>query len=163
MVEDEGGGLAAGVGGGDGFPAEKNREVPAAVGGVMGALKASAAHFREIQAREHQRSFIHPEEATVCLRNEDVARQMAEMCERAIADLEAMTAPPEDPAVKRPAPASPSAIFRMGFDYGALGMMYEKMSEPERAEKWGDLAPPANNWQDAWAVARAVLASGGPR
>lgn len=149
--------------------APAHREVAPAVAGVMAALKAAAAKFREYEARQREDAerlrAVTPGHPAVPERHAEamVNREMAEMCERAAADLEGMLAASFQrvaDATDRPkAPPSPSALFRAGFDYGAAAMLYEQIPEDARPARWGEKAPPPANWEDAWAIVRAQIAA----
>lgn len=136
MSENEGPG-GAGAGDPDGVAGAENREVA----GVMGALKASADHFRKIEAAAAME--------TVKTMN----RQMAVKCEAAIAELEGSL--DREPVAKPKPPPSPSALFRAGWDYGAAAAVHAGLPEEKRPE-----AAPPPTWEDAWAVVRAKIAEG---
>lgn len=154
--EDQGSGFDPGAAGhelqGRAKGPEKSREVAPAVAGVMAALKAAAAKFCEYEI-EAQRIGGNPA----------ADRQMAQMCETAAADLEGMLAASFQrvaDATDRPkAPPSPSALFRAGFDYGAMAMLYEQIPEDARPARWGEKPVPPPTWEAAWAIVRAQIAA----
>lgn len=127
-------------------PGEKNREVAPAVMGVMSALKAAADWFQR-------------EASAVKCDQDRTVGQMAVICTSAIAALEASLRPAEDLSPKPRPPPSPSALFRAGFDYGAMAMLYEQIPEDVRPARWGEKPPPPADWEAAWAIVRAQIAA----
>jgi hypothetical protein len=127
---------------------EKSREVAPAVQGVMFALKDAQAWFMAL-------AMSNPKLWPTGLEGPAV---MEAKITRAIGALEAMLEP-GDPAPKPKAPPSPSALFRVGFDYGAMAMLYEQIPEDARPARWGDKPAPPANWEDAWALVRAQIAA----
>jgi hypothetical protein len=141
-------------------PVENVREVPPGVvstQGVMAALKAAGTQFRIYE--ELHRLKGTPDGDAKARTNS----QMAERCEGAIADLEKALDEAAAMPRARSTSASPSALFRAGFEYGALAYAWNLANDEERprpkVEDFGGrlIAP---DWAAAWAVARAQLAGG---
>lgn len=132
--------------------AENSREGAPAVSGVLEALKASAAWFRDAAESEPGIAALgSPPRYSV---------EMAALCLAALRDLEGMLAASvQRVATDKPKPPlSPSALFRMGFTYGGTAGAYHMMTD--EAKEAAGPAPPAN-WEAAWAEVRALLATGG--
>lgn len=169
MIEDESAGVAgAGEAGATERLVEKSGEVAPAVGGVMSALKRAAEAFREYEASGRQAAAglnDGPGKAQKIgmLAGAERNGGLALMCEKAIADLEASLAASFQrvaDATDRPkAPPSPSALFRAGFDYGAMAMLYAEIPEDARPARWGEKPAPPASWQDAWALVRGQIAT----
>lgn len=160
MGEEVGPGGAGEVGAG--VSGSENREVaPGAF--TVEALKAGAARFREYEAihRAKRWSGDPPEKADVLEEKIERNRLMAEMLEKAAADLEAMIAAAltgrRTPRVSDA--MAPILGFRAGFEAGLMAAKYLAWVEKDDPDAVWEGATPPVTLPDAEAVFRAQLAS----
>lgn len=162
-MSEEAGPCGAGpaVGDDSGGGSRKNREVAA---GPVAVLEAAGAKFREYE-RHHRGEYEREEHVS---RKADrrakaeVNRAMAEACERALADLQAlMTAAGKREVAPAVSEDDRRRVFEIGYSAGCARAEYLVAAQSE--DGWPDDRPPPPEMSEAWAVLAAAIARGGAR